>query len=82
MIAFSILKLLSTNRLLLLYFVDFEVSLCEVLASHGDECEDGCLLVVAPCSLVEVDLRFRGAYCFHYQDDQSYLPGDGGSKHQ
>jgi hypothetical protein len=27
---------------------------------------------ILPCSLVEVDLRFRGAYC---------LPDDGGSMH-
>jgi hypothetical protein len=25
---------------------------------------------VAPCSLVEVDRRFRGVYCLHYQDDE------------
>jgi hypothetical protein len=24
---------------------------------------------VAPCSLAEIDRRFRGAYCHHYQDD-------------
>jgi hypothetical protein len=23
---------------------------------------------VAPCSLVEVDQRFRGAYCIHHQE--------------
>jgi hypothetical protein len=28
---------------------------------------------IAPCSLVEVDRRFRGAYCLHYR------PDDGGS---
>jgi hypothetical protein len=26
---------------------------------------------VAPCSLVEVDRRFRGAYSFHNQGDQN-----------
>jgi hypothetical protein len=26
---------------------------------------------VAPCSLVEVDRRFRGAYCLHIQGDIS-----------
>jgi hypothetical protein len=30
---------------------------------------------VAPCSHVEVDRRFRGAYCLHHQGD------DGGSAH-
>jgi hypothetical protein len=25
---------------------------------------------VAPCSLVETDWRFRGAYCHHHQDDE------------
>jgi hypothetical protein len=32
-----------------------------------------------PCSLVEADRRFRGAYCLHHQVD--YRPDDGGSKH-
>jgi hypothetical protein len=26
--------------------------------------------VVAPCSLVEVYRRFRGAFCLHYQGDR------------
>jgi hypothetical protein len=26
---------------------------------------------IAPCSLVEVDRRFRGAYCLHYQGDET-----------
>jgi hypothetical protein len=30
---------------------------------------------VAPCSIVEVDRRFRGAYCLHHQGDEA------GSKH-
>jgi hypothetical protein len=25
---------------------------------------------IAPCSLVEVDRRFRGAYCLHHQGDE------------
>jgi hypothetical protein len=29
--------------------------------------------VVAPCSLVEVYRRFRGAYCLHHQGDEYYL---------
>jgi hypothetical protein len=33
---------------------------------------------VAPCSLVGTDRRFRGAYCFHHQDDDH--PDDGSSK--
>jgi hypothetical protein len=32
--------------------------------------------VIAPCSLVEVYMRFRGICCLHYQGDD-----DGGSKH-
>jgi hypothetical protein len=31
---------------------------------------------IAPCSLVEGDPHFRGAYCLHY-----HLPDDGGSTH-
>jgi hypothetical protein len=34
---------------------------------------------VAPCSLVEIDRRFRGAYSLHHQD--VHRPDDGGSKH-
>jgi len=28
---------------------------------------------IAPCNLVEVDRRFRGAYCLHQIDDEYYL---------
>jgi hypothetical protein len=28
---------------------------------------------VAPCSLLEIDRRFRGAYCFHHQGDKIAL---------
>jgi hypothetical protein len=28
---------------------------------------------VAPCSLIEVDWRFRGAYCLHHQGDKQAL---------
>jgi hypothetical protein len=31
---------------------------------------------VVPYGLVEIDLRFKGAYCLHHQDDD-----DRGSKH-
>jgi hypothetical protein len=34
---------------------------------------------VVPCSLVEVEQRFRGARCLHHQGDDD--PNDGGSKH-
>jgi hypothetical protein len=30
---------------------------------------------VALCSLVEIDRRFRGAYCLHHQDDRHYEGG-------
>jgi hypothetical protein len=33
---------------------------------------------VAPCSLLETDKRFRGAYCLHHQGDDH--PDDKGSK--
>jgi hypothetical protein len=26
---------------------------------------------VAPCSLVEIDRRFTGAYCLHYEGDEA-----------
>jgi hypothetical protein len=28
---------------------------------------------IAPCNLVEVDRRFRGAYCLHNQGDDSLI---------
>jgi hypothetical protein len=34
---------------------------------------------VALCSLVEIDGRFAGAYCFHHQSDDR--PDDGGGTH-
>jgi hypothetical protein len=34
--------------------------------------------VVAPCNLVEVHRRFRGAWCLHHQGDDD--PDGGGSK--
>jgi hypothetical protein len=34
---------------------------------------------VAPCSLVEIGSRFKGAYCLHYQGLD--FPDDGGSNH-
>jgi hypothetical protein len=49
---------------------------CKISGSQGDEFEDGCLRVVASCSLVEVYRSFRGACCLHHQGDES----DGGSK--
>jgi hypothetical protein len=29
---------------------------------------------VAPCSLVDIDRRFTGAYCLHHQGDQGESP--------
>jgi hypothetical protein len=28
---------------------------------------------IAPCSLVEVDRRFKGRYCLHQQGDESFI---------
>jgi hypothetical protein len=36
--------------------------------------------VVAPCSLVDIDQSFRGAYCLHHEGDHQGHD-DGGSKH-
>jgi hypothetical protein len=45
---------------------------CEISGSHGDEYEVYRVFwSVAQCSHVEVDRRFRGAYCLHHQDDDS-----------
>jgi hypothetical protein len=40
--------------------------MCEISGSHGSEYEDQSLLDVAPCSLLRVDQRFRGAYCLKH----------------
>jgi hypothetical protein len=44
----------------------------EISDSHGAECEDS-LWDMALCCLVEIDWRFKGAYCL--------FPVDGGSTH-
>jgi hypothetical protein len=35
-------------------------------SSHGGGYEDRAFWDVAPCSLIRVDLSFRGAYCLHH----------------
>jgi hypothetical protein len=43
---------------------------CEISGSHGGEHEDDCLLrCCAARSLLEIDRRFRSAYCLHHQGD-------------
>jgi hypothetical protein len=44
-----------------------------IWSSHSGEYEDGCLWVVAPCSMVEVCQRFRGPCCLHHQGDRKDL---------
>jgi hypothetical protein len=44
---------------------------CEISGSHGGEYEAQSLWDVAACSHVEVERRFRGAYCLHQGDDGS-----------
>jgi hypothetical protein len=50
------------------YFRFENVSVSEISGSHSGKYVDCC--VVAPCSLVEVYRRFRGAYCLHHQGDE------------
>jgi hypothetical protein len=40
-----------------------------ISGSYDAECENVCLWVIAPCTVVESDQRFRGAYCLHHQGD-------------
>jgi hypothetical protein len=35
----------------------------------------------APYNFVEVDWRFRGAYCLHHQGDEPHCPDNGGNRH-
>jgi hypothetical protein len=45
--------------------------LCEISGSHGGDYEVYRVFWdVDPCSHVEVDRRFRGAYCLHHQGDE------------
>jgi hypothetical protein len=48
----------------------------EISASHGDDVKMAVFWVVAQCSLVEIAILFRDAYCLQHQGDY-----DGGSKH-
>jgi hypothetical protein len=50
---------------------------CQVLTSASMNMTAFC--DISPCNLVEADRHFRGAYCFHHQDDDR--PDDGGSTH-
>jgi hypothetical protein len=52
-----------------------ETILVEISASHGGDYEDTALWGIVPCSLVEVDLLFRGVYCLHHR------PDNGGGMH-
>lgn len=49
-----------------------------IAGSRGGEDEDDSLWGIASCRLLEVDRRFRVAYCPHHQGDR---PMDGGRKH-
>jgi hypothetical protein len=44
--------------------------LAEISGSYGGEYEDVFFWVGAPCSLVEVYRRFRGACCLQHQGDE------------
>jgi len=45
--------------------------LCEISDTHGGWYEDDSFLGHAePCSLVEVNRRFRDAYCLHHSGDE------------
>jgi hypothetical protein len=51
----------------------------EISGCRCGEYEDGLLLDIVPCSLLEVCQHSRGAYCLHHQGDEH--PDDGGSKY-
>jgi hypothetical protein len=59
------------NMLLSPYrFAAMSVVQCEVWGSHGG-CHGDDLWNVAPCGVVEIDRRFRGAYCrYRYRRDE------------
>jgi hypothetical protein len=42
----------------------------DISGSHGHECEKDSFRDVAPSSLVEIDLCFRGGYFLHHQGDK------------
>jgi hypothetical protein len=41
--------------------------LVEISGSHGSDMKVAVIWVVAPCSVVETDRRFRGSYCLYHQ---------------
>jgi hypothetical protein len=47
------------------------LAVCEISGSHGRDYEYESFWDVAPCSLVQVHRRFRGAQCLHHQGGES-----------
>jgi hypothetical protein len=64
-----------------LYFPTASLSVLLAAAAHVSSRDSLCLSSlcfkttafwdIAPCILVEIDRRFRGAYCLHHQGDES-----------
>jgi hypothetical protein len=52
------------NKIIIIY-------IGETSGSHGGEYENA-FWDVAPCILVEVNRRFRGARCLHHQGDRHF----------
>jgi hypothetical protein len=63
----------SVSRFYLLLLVEFQVL-------KADSMKMTVFSVVEPCSLVETDRRFRGAYCFHHQGVDQF-PSDYTAQH-
>jgi hypothetical protein len=47
------------------------VRLSEISGSQGREYENDSLQYIAQCNLLEVEKRFRYAYCSHHQDGEA-----------
>jgi hypothetical protein len=43
------------------------------ISDYHDEYKDGCLLgCCVVCSMVDIDQRFKGAFCLHHQGDVAW----------
>jgi hypothetical protein len=57
-------------------FIINKIYICVISCSYVGDCEDDCFLGHSALQSIELDRRFRSAYCILHQSD-----GEGGSTH-
>jgi hypothetical protein len=76
-----VLKLENCNKeCMLLEFLCFLCTQCMEWTQYGESLWTVCWDIAA-CCLVEVDRRFKRAYCLHHQGGETHCPDNGGSTH-